>query len=180
MIIAICGLSGSGKDTVGKELAKRLGYKFYSVGGIRREMACKRGMSIEEFNRLGEKEEFTDKEPDKYQEELGKKEDNFVIIGRTSAHFIPHAFKVLLKVELDEAARRILQDIKNRNQESYSSIEETRKAVRKRDESDKKRYMKYYGFNSYEAEGYDLVIDTTHITAMEVVERILEKVGGKG
>ena len=174
MIITICGYSGSGKDTVGKELARKLGYRFYSVGGIRRDMARKRGMTIQEFNKLGEKEEFTDKEPDKYQAELGKKEDDFVIVGRTSAHFIPHAFKIMLKVDLDEGARRIFTD-KDRDHEKYSNIEEAKELVRKRDESDKRRYMKYYGIDPYDEKGYDLVIDTTNITAMEVVEKILSE-----
>ena len=177
MIIAIGGFSGSGKDTVGKEIARRLGYRFYSVGSIRREMARKRGMTLEEFNELGERGEFTDREPDEYQAELGKREDNFVILGRTSAHFIPHAFKVLLKVEPGEAARRILQDIKNRHEEPYSSLEETRKAVIKRDDCDRKRYLKYYGVDPYDESGYDLVIDTTRITAMQVVELILKEIG---
>jgi cytidylate kinase len=172
VIISICGNSGSGKDTVGKELARRLGYKFYSVGGIRREMARKRGMTIQEFNKLGEQEEFTDKEPDQYQEELGKKEDDFVIVGRTSAHFIPHSFKVFLRVEPDEAAMRIFSD-RDREHERYESLEDARDTIRKRDGSDEKRYRKYYGINPYDEKGYDLVIDTTNITAMEVVEQIL-------
>ncbi|MFH1364907.1 MAG: AAA family ATPase, partial [Candidatus Aenigmatarchaeota archaeon] len=89
MIISICGISGSGKSTISKLLAERLGYKHYSIGEIRRKMAVDRGMTLAELNKLGEKEDFTDKEVDKFQEELGKKEDNFVIDGRTSFHFIP-------------------------------------------------------------------------------------------
>lgn len=176
MIIAICGEAGSGKNSVGKELAKRLGYKFYSVGDLRREMARKRGLSIEEFNKLGESEEFTDKEIDKFQEELGKKEDNFVIVGRTSAHFIPHAFKVFLDAELEERARRVFQDSVNRQEESYSSIEEAKEAIKKRRESDERRYRKYYGINPFDRTGYDLVIDATRIGIEEVVDRIMEEI----
>ena len=35
MIITISGLPGSGKSTIGKMLAKKLGYKFYSMGDLR-------------------------------------------------------------------------------------------------------------------------------------------------
>ena len=173
MIISICGLEGSGKDTVGKELARRLGHKFYSIGDLFGEMAKKKGMGLVEYHEYCERDDIGDREVDKYQEELGEKDDNFVIVSRLGAHFIPHAFKVLLKVELEEGTRRIFQDLKNRHDESYSNLEETRESIKKRQKSNEKRYMKLYRVNPYDEKGYDLVIDTTHITAMEVVEQIL-------
>lgn len=173
MIIAICGEAGSGKSSVGKELARRLGYKFYSMGDIRREMALKRGMSLGDFNRLGESEDFTDREVDRFQEELGRNKDNFVVVGRTSAHFIPHAFKVFLDADMEERARRILQDSKKREEESYSSLEEARKAIIERRKSDEGRYRKYYGINPFDKKGYDLVVDTTRIGIGEVVDKIM-------
>jgi cytidylate kinase len=173
MIIAICGEAGSGKSSVGRELAQRLGYEFYSAGDLRRAMARKRGISIAELNVIGEKEGFTDKEVDKIQEELGRSEDNFVIIGRTSAHFIPHAFKVFLDADLDERARRVFQDSKNREEERYSSLEEAKEAIVKRRESDEMRYRKYYGINPFDKKDYDLVIDNTKIGISEVVDLIM-------
>jgi cytidylate kinase len=177
MIVAICGEAGSGKNSVGRGLARRLGYRFYSAGDIRREMARERGMTLPEFNKLGEKEDFTDKEVDKFQEELGKKEDNFVIIGRTSAYFIPHAFKVFLKASLEERARRVFQDSVNREEEHYSSLEEARKAIVERRRGDERRYRKYYGINPFDEKYYDLVIDDTRIGINEVVDLIMAEVG---
>jgi cytidylate kinase len=173
MIIAICGEAGSGKSSVGRGLARRLGYRFYSAGDIRREMALKRGMSLAEFNKLGESEDFTDREVDRLQEELGRKEDNFVVIGRTSAHFIPHAFKVFLDAELEERARRVFKDSQNRKEESYSSLGEAREAIIERRKSDEGRYRKYYGINPFDKKGYDLVVDTTRIGIGEVVDKIM-------
>ena len=74
MIITIGGQAGSGKSSVGELLAKRIGYRYWSMGDIRREMARKRGMTLREFNKLGEREDFTDKEVDEFQRELGKKD----------------------------------------------------------------------------------------------------------
>ena len=176
MIVVVCGEAGSGKSSVGIRLAKRLGYKYYSIGDVRRKMARDRGMTIEEFNKLGESEDFTDREVDRFQEELGKKEDNFVIVGRTSAHFIPHAFKVYLKADLDERARRILQDTPNRKEEKHASLEEARESILRRHRSDEKRYMKYYGINPFKEDDYDLVIDTTRIGIDGVVELILKEI----
>ena len=107
MIITISGMPGSGKTTVAKLLAKRLGYEHYSMGDLRGKMAMERGISIDELNKLGEKESWTDKEADDYQKKLGETEDNFVTDGRTGFHFIPHSRKIFLKVDLRIGAERI-------------------------------------------------------------------------
>ncbi len=173
MIIAICGEAGSGKDSAGRELARRLGYRFYSIGDIWGEMAHKRGLSLEEFNRLCEGDESADREIDRYQKELGRKDDNFVIVGRMSAHFIPHAFRVFLKVDPKEGVRRVLQDLKNRKDEHYSSAEEAGKALQAIQAGNEKRYLRLYGVNPFDQKGYDLVIDTTRIGIDKVVDLIM-------
>lgn len=174
MIITISGKAGSGKSTVGKIVAEKLGLEFYCIGDIRRKMAAERGMTLAEFNKLGEKEDFTDKEVDEYQRKLGKEKDNIIVVGRTSFHFIPHSFKVFLDVELDEAARRIMNA--GRKDEHYKSIEEAKRILQGRAESDSKRYKKYYKLNVFDKKNYDLVIDTTQITAEQAAQRIIRKV----
>ncbi len=91
MIITISGLPGSGKSTVGKILAKKLGYEFMSLGDLRGKIAIDRGITIDELNHLGEKEGWTDKEVDDYQREYGKTHDNLVVEGRLSFYFIPRS-----------------------------------------------------------------------------------------
>ncbi|NIO22939.1 MAG: AAA family ATPase, partial [Candidatus Aenigmarchaeota archaeon] len=73
MIITIAGQAGSGKSSVAEFLAKRLGFKRYSMGDLRRKAAYERGMTLAEFNKLGEKDDFTDRFVDELQEKLGKK-----------------------------------------------------------------------------------------------------------
>ena len=94
MIISISGVPGSGKTSVGKLIAEQKGWPFYSIGGLRGKMALDRGITLDELNRLGETDPTTDTSVDDYARELGKKEDNFVIEGRLSWYFIPHAFKI--------------------------------------------------------------------------------------
>jgi cytidylate kinase len=173
MIIVIAGLEGSGKDSVGREIARRMNYRFYSLGDVWGEMAHKRGVSLQEFNRLCEEDESADRKIDQYQKELGSNEDNFVIVARMGVHFIPHAFKVFLDADLDERARRVFQDIRNRKDESYSSPEETRTALKRIQAGNERRYQKLYGFNPYDRKLYDLVVDTTRIGIMEVVDKIM-------
>ncbi len=176
MIITLSGLPGSGKSTVAKILAEKLGFKRHYMGGIRREAAKKSGMTIEEFNKLGEKDFSTDKLVDDLLVKIGKDEDNIVVEGRTAFHFIPNSLKIFLDVDLTEGARRIFEEKKQaneRNEKQTASIEEELKNLKERMESDEKRYMKYYGFQCYDKKNYDHIIDTTKLTPEQVVEKIL-------
>ena len=176
MIITISGMPGSGKTTVGKLLAKKLGFSFYSIGDLRGKMAMEHGLTIDELNELGMKEEWTDKEADEYQKKVGTKEDNFVIESRLGFHFIPHSFKVFLKVNLKTGAERIFRDPRP-DEKKRKSVEETIEGIRKRMENDRLRYRKYYGIDDFADEKhFDLVIDTTNLTPEEVVERIIEEI----
>jgi cytidylate kinase len=158
MIITITGMPGSGKSSIGKRLAEILGYKYYSMGDMRREMAKKRGMTLAEFNKLGEKEAFTDKDVDEFQRKLGKTNDNFVVNGRLSYHFIPHSIKLFFTVDEKIAAERIMQD--RREGEQFKTLKEAIQGIHERIKSDEVRYQKYYGVNPFDLKGYDLVYDT--------------------
>lgn len=183
MIITLSGMPGSGKSTVAKILARRLRMKRYYIGELRRKMAKERGMTLEELNRLGEREAWTDKVVDDYQKELGKKEDNFIIEGRTSFLFIPRSVKIFLDVDVKVGAERIFREIKKgaskRNEGDPQSLEEALRNVRERIASDRKRYKKYYDVDFLDKAHYDIVIDTTKLTPEQVVEKIIKKIKEK-
>jgi cytidylate kinase len=178
MIITIGGNAGSGKSTVARMLAEKLGFEKYSMGDVRRKMALERGMTIEEFNKLGETEGFTDMDADKYQEKLASEQDNFVIDGRLSFHFIPNSLKIFLYCDPEIAARRIYDsrnDEARINQQKTESFEEQLQLTLDRDKSDRFRYEKYYGIKDLsDKKNYDLYIDDTNISQEEVLELILK------
>lgn len=181
MIITISGAPGSGKSTVAMMVAKELGFRHYSAGDFMRDLAEKKGMSLLEVSKLAEKDRSIDLELDSRTASLGKKDDGFVMDSRLAYHFIPNSFKVFLTVEGREAARRIYADIKSRKagrkvEKESVTLAATFAAVKKRRESEEKRYMKYYGLNPYGLEQYDLVVDTTKATPERVVSRIVDAV----
>jgi len=166
MIITIGGLPGSGKSTVAKYLAKKFHLKHMSIGDFRREMAMKRGLTIAELNKLGEKQAFTDKEADDFLKSLGKK-DNLIIDSRLGWHFIPKSLKIFLKVGEKEGAERIFKHGR-KSERKYRNVSEVLKANKKRIESDVKRYKKYYGIDPYNISNYDIIIDTSSMSIKEM------------
>jgi cytidylate kinase len=178
MIVSITGLPGSGKTTVRNALAEQLGFKRYSMGDVFGKLALKHGLTIGEFNTFAIGKPEIDHEVDNYQTEIASKEDNFIIDGRLSWHFIPQSFKVFLDVDLTEAAKRIFAAIQtdraSRSDEpNYSSAAEVETAIRTRLAADNTRYQALYGVDYLNHSNYDLVIDTTKIPANEVVSTIL-------
>lgn len=172
MIITISGKPGSGKSTVAKLVANKLGFRHYSVGDLMGEMARKKGMKLEQLGEIAKKESWVDNELDEYQKKLGETEDNVVIDSRIGFYFIPHSVKILLDVDLKEGSKRIFNDQRS-DEESRKTAEDMLKAVKKRMELEKERYKKYYNIDYQDSGNFDYVIDTTHITAEQVSEKIV-------
>ena len=166
MIISFCGPAGSGKSTMAEMLARKLDWPRYYIGGIRRQKAAERGMTLAEYNKLGETSPETDIEVDEYQKKLGETEDNFIIEGRTSWHFIPHSLKIYIDVDELVGAERVfasLQEKNERNEDSeLKTVADVLASHRKRKVSDTKRYKKYYNFDAHDRKNFDFIIDSSN------------------
>jgi len=176
MIISLSGAHGSGKSTIAQMLADKLDWPRYYMGGLRRKAAQKRGMTLAEYNKLGETDISTDQEVDKYQEELGRNQDNFIIEGRTSWYFIPHSLKIYFDVKPEEGAKRIfgnLQKENDRNEDrGLESVKAVQESMKKRLISDQLRYQKYYNIDVNDINHYDFYLDTTNLSPKQVFEKV--------
>ena len=181
-IITISGPSGSGKSTIAKILTEKLSAKRVYVGGIRRQLALDKGMSLAQLNEYAQNHPETDVDVDKaaakQARELAK--DSLVIVeGRTQFYFIPESIKIYIKVELHEGARRIWQDLQNqeakakRNEGDFKSLAEIEEYQKTKEINDIARYQKYYKINHADEKHYDFVLDTTKISAQEAAEKTL-------
>ena len=183
MIITISGTPGSGKSTAAEMLAKKLKAERIYVGGIRRELAREKGMTLQELNVYAATHPETDVDVDKIAatkaRELEKKGAIVIVEGRTQFHFLPESIKIFMKVKPEEGAKRIWKDLQNkaaqekRNEGNISSFEAMKKRIYEREEEDAARYKKYYTLDHRDESQYDYIIDTTHLTPDETVKRII-------
>ncbi len=177
-IIVIGGYPGSGKSTVRKILAEKLGYKSFSAGDFSRQLAQERGMTLEELNEYIAKEgEELDHLIDEEQKRIEKEENEYVVDAHIGFHFIPSGFKVFLMIPIETSAKRIYEDrnasIRVKSGDSMASYEEALERTKKRIENHKLRYMKHYGINVYDVSQFDLVIDNSDMKAEEVAQEII-------
>lgn len=171
MIITISGKAGSGKSTIARELAKRLNLDHYSIGDLMRQIAKEKEISLAELNILAEKDKSIDRELDKKQIELRKK-DNFIIDGRLTAFFIPNAdLKVFLDCDDGVRAKRIFND--SRDGERGKDIAELIEKIRQRELSERKRYKSLYNADYHNKELYNLILNTTNLSVNEVIMKIM-------
>jgi cytidylate kinase len=176
--ITISGKNGAGKSTVNKLLLEVLpGYETYSAGDFMREIAVRRGVSLEELTDIAGEDPQIDKDIDNKTQALQYKE-KFILDSRIGFHFLPGAFAVFLDCPEEVAAKRIIQNAHketHRTGQTVETFEEEVKKLKKRQEDNFERYQRYYQIENYlDSENFDLVIDTSQYTPEEVRDQILE------
>ncbi len=172
MILTISGQIGSGKSTLAREIAKRFNLRYISAGEIMRNMAAEKGMSLIEFSKFAELNSSVDKEIDERQMALAR-EGDCIAEGRISAHFLDSQLKIFLVTPLEMRAKRIME------RDDINTIEKAIKQIKAREESERKRYMKIYGFDFEDFDNYDLIINSARFTKeklADIVSGIVEKV----
>lgn len=173
MIITLGGKAGSGKGTVAKLLAEKLGYQIIWIWAMKRQLAEEMGLSISEFNQLGEKPENQkafDLKYEEFQKNLDLKE-NIILDSRLGFLCQPHAFKIFLDIEDTIAAKRIWED--RRTTDNFWTFEETLDTTQNRNQEDRQRFIKLYDIDIYDPNHYDLMVNTSNLSPDEVFEIIL-------
>lgn len=174
-IISITGDLASGKTTVTNFLIEELGYSIYKNGERFRQMAQEHNMSVSEFGDYVEEHPEIDRELDDFARKYGEENDNFIIDARLGWYTVPSSFKVYLKVDQDEGARRAFNDPNRKATEDFATVEEYKADMIKRYNGENERYIKLYGVNRADMSNYDLVVDTTNMTREEVKNKIHEE-----
>ena len=172
-IISLSGELASGKGTVSRILAQKLDFGIYCNGDYARSLAKDLGMDITEFNIYVKEHPEIDRQIEQNAKEYAKTHENFVIDARLGWYVVPESFKVYLKVDIDEAAKRAFYDAKRKYSEDLHSIEEQKADMQKRYQIENERYYKLYNVRKEDESNYDIVIDTTNMTPDEVADIIV-------
>jgi cytidylate kinase len=174
-IITLGGFPGSGKSSTAKAVALALGYQQFSSGDFWREEAVRRGLTMTQLSTLAESDPSIDKMIDDAVRDSGTKTD-IVIDSRLAFHWIPDAFKAFLHIDPHTASLRIFEQMQKvgRVSETAETAEAAYHATLDRMRSENKRYMELYGVSYTDESQYDLVVDTTQYTLVEVADIIVK------
>ena len=170
--ISITGEPGCGKTTVAMALATALSAKFMSTGAIQRELAAARGITTLELNKIAENDKSIDLAIDQRTQALDHSPDSFVIDSRLAWRFLPRSLKVFLVCPPAVAAGRVFAE--QRALESFESRESAIDSLVQRHESEKLRFLTYYGASLRNLRNYDLVVDTAYADPATIVAAIVE------
>lgn len=178
-IITISGFPGSGKSSTAKGVAHELGYEHFSSGDLFRKIAAERGLTIEEINRVAEKQQEIDHSVDELLIKIGREKNDLVIDSRMAFHWIPDSFKVFLDLDLQTAAERTFADIKNNGRltQTADSFEDVLQNTKLRMESEMKRYQNLYNVDFTDKNNFDLVIDVKKNDLEEVIKIVVSEYG---
>ena len=167
MIITLSGRPGSGKSSVGRALAKKLGYKFYSAGDARRACAREKNLTLAELNKQAEKDPSSDFLVDDYMKQMAEKEDDFVIDAWLGFFFFPQSIKIFFDAEPKIRAKRIYE--RADFEEHSENLKQALQMMQTKEECSLERYRKLYGLdNAFDPNHFDLVVDTTNTTVEQI------------
>lgn len=176
--ITLSGSLGSGKSTVGKELARLLGVRYISTGQIFREIGHISNLDALQTNLEAETNRAMDDAVDNKVRELNTTTPDFVIDSRMAWYFVKDALRVFLSVTRETAAQRIMSD-RSRATEQYASLEAALNGLRARRDSEVRRYRRLYNVDIEDASNYDISIITDDADVGDVVDVILRRANGE-
>jgi cytidylate kinase len=152
MKITISGVPGTGTTTLSKALSKELDLRWVNSGDLFRRIASEKRVSLVELSRMAEQGPEIDYLIDDIMKEEAKAGPG-IFEGRLAGHLLEADLKILLKGDLKARAQRVAS-------REGKLLEDALRESRQREESEARRYKKYYNIDLHDCSVYDLVIDT--------------------
>jgi len=175
-IITLTGDLGSGKSKTGKLICAHIqGFGYISTGDIQRKLAEQLGITTLEMNQLAETDPTIDIKIDSIFINLKHTAEMLVVDSRMAWHFLPQSFKIMLKADIDITTQRVMHD-KMRKSETCSGpdYEVLKHSLKARKASETKRFIEKYNANGNDVNNFDIIVETSFITAEDVAEIIIK------
>jgi len=171
-LVTVSGYPGSGTTTVVGFLKDALGLPSHNIGDSFRIMASEKGLSLADLHRLAKNDRSIDRALDDRQIEVARR--GHVILEGRLAGFLTHreaidGVRVWLEAPFPVRAGRVAL----RESVTTARAEEE---IRVRQETERTRYLEFYGFDLDDHALYDLVIPTESTPPAEIARRIAEEV----
>ena len=154
-------------------LAEHYGIKTKGTGDFMRELSRKHGYSdITKFLvEYVSKHPEVDHQVDEEQRLYGEQNEDFVLDAHLGFYFVPDSIRICLICDMEEAARRILEDT-GRTTEDATTINDSIDSSQKRRDTMRKNFMSLYKVDIDDHSNFDLVLDTSSLSSAEVFGRV--------
>ena len=169
LLITLFGPAGSGKGTVGKQIAEHFACQHVDMGDMRREMAREHGLTLEELHERALHDRKYDDIQDARVRGLPDEYERVFVCSRTAWFLLPQSIKVLLTCRPEISAERVAK-------RQGISPDEALRLNAERDIQDGDRYRRYVGIPSYPPtkEQFDVVVDSSDIDPDTVLAKLIE------
>jgi len=173
-IITITGDLGGGKSTVAKRICEKTGMSYFSTGTLQRQIAAERGIDTLQLNKDCKNDKSVDDLIDGRLRAMNTDgTDNIIVDSRMAWFFIPSSFKIYLTCEPKVAATRVSLDDKRKSEPTGTTDEQIMHNLLERQKEENERFKLFYGADCHNLSNYNLVVDTSHSSVDEIVDKIL-------
>lgn len=166
--IAISGDIGTGKTTLSKKLAEKLGWKRIHAGEFFRKWHEEHNVALADTKEIPPE---LDKEIDLGFKDQMKKEQNIIFESRLAgwlAKDFNEVFKILCVTDFEVAAKRA-------SQRDNLPIEDEKEEMKKRAKALKEKFKELYDVDDYlDPKYFNLILDTTTKTPDEALDLTIE------
>lgn len=168
--LTVGGLIGTGTTTACRTLEQESQLRYVYAGQIFRDLATKNRMSLEQFGAYAEQHPKIDRDLDDQQVQI-LRGPPVILEGRLSGYLAMRerlpAFKCWFTCDPYVRARRYVE-------REGGEVEPSMAKMRRREDSERRRYLEFYGFDINDLSLYDLVLDTTNLSRREVVDAVID------
>jgi len=158
MMITVSGLTGCGKDTLGKLLAEKLGYKM--VNPTFKDLAEAEGISLREFQKRAEKDPDIDRKFDDALKRMAK--GDCVVTTWLGPWVLDAGVRIKLIAPAKVRAGRIAMREGMGEEQALAHLQE-------REERNRKRYLKLYGVDIFDDTLFDACLSSASFSPQELL-----------